>query len=364
MMVLLARILDDLRSREGNVVDEWPHKEIVDDLCGIMGKQGPTKQPRDRMRTAIQLHSTLVRRLGLESGDTSPAEQGKLIEAILRAAVKRYGGSTYPDRAKVVAAGELLGFKIVSDDVIRTYLQPRPEWLDDDDIDVWRASRSFRLFVALVADGRPELTRRAAQNRQSQVWAPTMVDALKNYLDEHLAEAQQIAVRLHYKLYRGRIQASNSSLAPHVADALDAAQALCVAIDRKFVTAHVLFALLELPDSKAAKCFKQTSDRLVDEWTREFEYVRAPAPAGLYPAFKESSSWENRPEVRRAEQLAKEAEEEETGELHVLLGVLNTNSRTNRRLTEMLGPYGFDELRKNVITMLEETPGPAGDVEQ
>jgi len=152
---------------------------------------------------------------------------------------------------------------------------------------------------------------------------------------------------------------SGMSFEKKAQDALNAAYTSCEAMNRKYVTPHLLFALLELPGSKVAECFEGISGGLVQEWQEKYEYVRRLAPPGRYPDFQEFD-WNNRPEVRRAKELALQDDLQCVKELHLLLGIMdNRRSRTRRELGERLGLDGFQRLREIARQMLheEETPG-------
>ncbi len=137
-------------------------------------------------------------------------------------------------------------------------------------------------------------------------------------------------------------------------DALNAERTSCEAMKRKFLTPHVLFALLELPDSKVTECFEETSRGLAQEWRERYEYVRGPASEGCYPRF-EKFDWDDRFEVRQAKEIAYHDGKRKVGALHLLLGVLDKpRSRTQRELGERLGPEGLRRMRKIAISMLQE----------
>lgn len=55
---------------------------------------------------------------------------------------------------------------------------------------------------------------------------------------------------------------------PNVLAALNEARKRCKELNHRFVTPHILLALLEIPDSEAAKCFDQTRLGLAEEWRR------------------------------------------------------------------------------------------------
>jgi pimeloyl-ACP methyl ester carboxylesterase len=155
-------------------------------------------------------------------------------------------------------------------------------------------------------------------------------------------------------------------LAEHVGEALEAARASCEAMNRKFVTPNLVFALLELPGSRAARCFEQTKLGLVREWCEHYSYIRPSNGDDRYPYL--ILDLDKRFEVQQAKVIAWRNHREfghalMVNEVHVLLGVLsNQQSRTRRELAERLGSEGIRRMHEIASSMLHEEDTPGSDL--
>jgi len=149
-------------------------------------------------------------------------------------------------------------------------------------------------------------------------------------------------------------------IAPAVLAALEMARAACMAANRKFVTPHLLLALLDIPNSRVSHCFDQAKPGLARKWQgflREYQnWAVSNEEFGAYRGF----DWDGRREVLRAKEIAWEDEMVEVDELYLLLGILdNQRSKTRRELAEYLGMEDFENLCRVSERMREadDTPG-------
>jgi len=153
--------------------------------------------------------------------------------------------------------------------------------------------------------------------------------------------------------------------APPVELVLHAASARAEFNGRRFLTADVLLAILDLPDSAVEKCLECFSQGLADQ-------VRLRLRNALESATKRSDypKWrpfnlDLRPEVLRARELAAEGKDPEVTELHLLLGILdNERSGTRRELTNLLSSEGRNRLRNITARMLTEPVTPGSKTEK
>jgi hypothetical protein len=150
------------------------------------------------------------------------------------------------------------------------------------------------------------------------------------------------------------------AIVPAVLDALEAARISCVTAKRKFATPHLLLSILDLPDSKVARCFDQVKPGLAHEWHELLESYQAHAIEDEnYDSYR-PFDWDNRYEVRRAKEIAWRGGMPVVDELYLLLGILdNHKSKTRRELAEYLGAKGYEHLCQvaNRMVEAEDTPG-------
>ncbi|MER6790617.1 hypothetical protein [Amycolatopsis mediterranei] len=179
-------------------MDAWPSR---DDLAGqmavIMGRtKSRARHPHEQMRHVASLHEAVFGRLGLPLNNATPfVWRGDVLKRLIKASLDYYDKSDYANKSGLRAAGELLGFAFVADDEINAKIAEfNPEWLDEDDRKNRRGEKSFRLFAGLVAYGRPEVSRKTAQEFQNNEWSYEAADLLTLYLSEHLDEARTFAL--------------------------------------------------------------------------------------------------------------------------------------------------------------------------
>lgn len=148
-------------------------------------------------------------------------------------------------------------------------------------------------------------------------------------------------------------------MAPDVLDILEMARGSCETANRKFVTPHLLLALLDMPDSKVAQCFDQARPGLAREWQELLrayqDRARNDETFDRYRRF----DWDHRWDVRRAKEIVWQDAKAEVTELYLFLGVLdNQRSKTRRELVEYLGVEDFDNLCQVADRMREADDTP------
>ena len=137
-----------------------------------------------------------------------------------------------------------------------------------------------------------------------------------------------------------------------VHQALDAERASCRARNRPFLTPNLLLALLELPNGKVGACFNATRDGLA-VWARDqLRYYLASSELDEVDFIP--FEWVERPEVARAQELAWQTAAPVVTDLHLLIGVLDSESTTRRQLAEFLGS-DFGHLRENALQQSQDT---------
>lgn len=93
-------------------------------------------------------------------------------------------------------------------------------------------------------------------------------------------------------------------IAPAVLDGLEMARMSCEAANRRFVTPHLLLALLDLPNSRVARCFDQAKPGLAHEWQELLrEYQERAIHDETFDRYRKFD-WDNRPDVRRGKELS------------------------------------------------------------
>jgi hypothetical protein len=145
--------------------------------------------------------------------------------------------------------------------------------------------------------------------------------------------------------------------------ALDGARAACASKGRAFYTPDLLLALLDLPGGRVAACLdvaRPGASTEVRSWLYEKHADLATDTHSFQPF-----EWVERPEVRRAQELAFADGTGIVSEAHLLLAVLDSDSSTGRGLAQLLGAKyerlreAADRARRQVPKVLP-TPGPIG----
>lgn len=128
---------------------------------------------------AEEVRKLIWEKLHLEN--VALSDYGRVVAAVLRGAVEA------SESLEVKAAGELLGFGLVTREVIANFLaRKRPKWVPEEP---WqRKTKTARYYTALVAAGRPDAAVETARNLQPR-WVSAMARALFEYLDRHRGRA-------------------------------------------------------------------------------------------------------------------------------------------------------------------------------
>jgi Clp amino terminal domain, pathogenicity island component len=152
--------------------------------------------------------------------------------------------------------------------------------------------------------------------------------------------------------------------APPVELVLHAASARAELSGRLFLTADVLLAVLDLPDSAVEKCLERFSPGLAAQVRLRLRNVLESATRRPdYPRWR-PFNLDLRREVLRARKLAAEGKDPEVTELHLLLGIIdNERSGIRRELASLLSQKGLDRLRGIAARMLTEPVTPGSEIE-
>jgi hypothetical protein len=139
------------------------------------------------------------------------------------------------------------------------------------------------------------------------------------------------------------VAVSSIPIAPFVQDALEAALARCRDNNVRFLTPHVLVALLDIEGGRVQACVDTLDGDLRRVMvTKLRNYVRR------YDASRQSFrafSWSERDDVRRAQQIAAGYDLRAVDDLCLFAGVMEGPSRTVTFLENLLGPERFRSLR-------------------
>jgi hypothetical protein len=139
-------------------------------------------------------------------------------------------------------------------------------------------------------------------------------------------------------------QARSVPLAGEVGQALEAAKAVGRAANRAFLTPDLVLALLQMPDRIAVECCDAARPGLGDQLRAQLlRYLENTQP-GPFREF----IWVERPDIRRAQQLAWVDGAAVVGSAYLLLGFLDSESRTRDQLATLLGD-DFDRLREAAL---------------
>jgi hypothetical protein len=178
-------------------VEPWPDRDQLEKIMNdIMGNtQGRAVQPHEEMRLHRSFRSALANRLNLQLEGVPGLRGGGLVRCILEGVIRKYNVADYSSRKELQAAGELLGFPMVSDEEVDELLtEINPKWLNGKHRQLRRRAKAFRVFTALIAYGKPRISGRQAQDYQHDIWVPAAVDALELYLADHFDEARALAL--------------------------------------------------------------------------------------------------------------------------------------------------------------------------
>jgi hypothetical protein len=142
-----------------------------------------------------------------------------------------------------------------------------------------------------------------------------------------------------------RAHVASFPLTGAVSEALEAARATCKTTDRYFHTPDLLLAILDLPNSRVARCFEETKPGFSREWRRKLIAYRQRVIADDKFRKYKDFDWADRADVFRAKALAWLDEQLAADELYLLLGILsNHRSGTRLDMEAYLGAQGYGRL--------------------
>jgi Clp amino terminal domain, pathogenicity island component len=127
--------------------------------------------------------------------------------------------------------------------------------------------------------------------------------------------------------------------------------------DIPFKSPNLLLALLRLPGGFAERAFDGLAAGLAGELRQLFAEYVASDGARQEGGFSDFS-WYDRPEVRHAQQFARDMNAQFTDDRHLLLSVLDSQSNTVGGLRRRLGDDRFNHLVE-IVRSLPERNDPA-----
>lgn len=129
----------------------------------------------------------------------------------------------------------------------------------------------------------------------------------------------------------------------------------CARRNLAFLTPNLLLALLQRADGVTWRSFELLRPGLAGELREQLlAYDRARAPEGAFVPFR----WEERDDMQRASDLARQDAASEVGEKYLLLGVLGSESTTVKNLEQWLGNADFQRLVGIAREQPDERPAP------
>jgi hypothetical protein len=158
-------------------------------------------------------------------------------------------------------------------------------------------------------------------------------------LDELVQESRSLQEHITYL-----VSASERvPIAPYVQEVLDAVLARCRADNVRFFTPHVLVALLDIKGGRVQPCLDSLDGEEAGVMVARLRnYVRRNDPRRQrFRVF----SWDERDDVRRAQQIAAGYGLRAVNDLCLFVAVLEGRSQTISSLEKSLGPERFHALR-------------------
>ena len=223
------------------------------------------------------------------------------------------------------------------------------ERFDELGYDIETFPVAFDRLVRLIAAYLPVEVGRGARSPGSPLFGSVALDRL----DQVAAELDRLGAELGADGLARFIP-----LAGSVEAVLDEARNICSAADRAFFTSDLLLALFGVPGGRVARCFDAvepgSADRLLSELRRYTARLR-PDMCGRYVPFR----WTERADVYRAQQLAWQARARAVTDVHLLLGVLDSDSNTRRQLAAQFGG-DVDTLRMKAQKIAAEQAEASG----
>jgi hypothetical protein len=155
-------------------------------------------------------------------------------------------------------------------------------------------------------------------------------------------------------LPRSPSSSADIPLAGEVRAALDRQRQYCQAVGRAFFTPDLLVALLDMPGRRVVFCFENAHPNgrgLIGELRRWVAGLRV-EDAGPFVPF----NWTKRPDIRRAQDIAAGFGAPAVTDALLLLGVLETESKTRADLAAQFGG-DLSPLREQAVRLSWRTPG-------
>ena len=137
-------------------------------------------------------------------------------------------------------------------------------------------------------------------------------------------------------------------LAPSLLAVIEEAKQLFASNDSPLYTPNLLLALLNSPDNVAKRCFNRVEPNLADRVTRSLRSFIDGLKSSGFVAF----DWSQREDIQAAQRLARRERVPQVTKKYLLLGMLETPSKTNTDLVNYLGKDKFEKL----VRLVRETP--------
>ena len=182
----------------------------------------------------------------------------------------------------------------------------------------------FSQVVERILEYLPEILREEAAKPESPLFNRMTVTALTDLEARLTAVLEMSATALSCTV----------PLAEPLRRTLDGALQTARATDRVFVTPDLLLALLRQPHSLTRDIFDYTRQGLATEIEDMLSSYLASAPLARFADF----DWRERGDVRAAQVVATRQGSPVVTEGHLLIGILETPSNTQRQLLAWLGP--------------------------
>jgi hypothetical protein len=138
--------------------------------------------------------------------------------------------------------------------------------------------------------------------------------------------------------------------------ALNHQRSLCEAARRPFFTPDLLLALL-MPGGRVAQCFDQVEPGWSGQVRSQLQSYTSALASGTLDGFR-PFDWPERRDVRKAQRRAGRSRSPAVGDVHMLLGVLDTRSKTRQQLKVRFGDR-VGPLRQAALRVARKAPvGP------
>ena len=188
--------------------------------------------------------------------------------------------------------------------------------------------------------------------------SPLLSGVVLDDLDILTAAARNIT-----QVFHGWSPARLLPLGEALQSALSLQRGLCEAAGRPFFTPDLLLALLTMPGGRVARCFNQAEPGWASRVRSQLQSYASSRPActsGGFVAF----DWVEREDVRKAQDAAWRAGAPMVTDVHLLLGVLETPSKTRQELQTRFSNR-VERLREVALDLASQPPvgpTPGGDI--